>query len=284
MVVVIADQNPVTLGKQGKKRAHGSRITKKFADVEDCTVSSTQGTEGLENGHDTFLSRNGNTRSNPNYLEGDLSPTVSSPSYAMYDSGSYNQADRSREYSLVESKSLLETHNNGSSTKANGKPSIINRDINEKAVLNLQTKQVEYNSIVHKDKDSQFEKGCNPWWLKLPYVLAIFLRRGSDHNGPKGLYSLQMNSSSNDGNSVSCTVAFQDRGDATNFCYLLESFFEELGDVNADIVPLTIQELEGAVKAGELKVIVVRKGQLHLYAGQPLAEVEAALHSLSEES
>lgn len=70
---------------------------------------------------------------------------------------------------------------------------------------------------------------------------AIFLRRGSDGNGPKGLYSLQMNSSLNDGNSTSYTVAFEDRGDATNFCYLLESFFEELGDVSADIVPLTIQ-------------------------------------------
>ena len=42
------------------------------------------------------------------------------------------------------------------------------------------------------------------------------------------------------------------------------------------------QELDEAVKAGELKLIVVRKGQLHLYAGQPLAEAETALRSLLE--
>lgn len=41
--------------------------------------------------------------------------------------------------------------------------------------------------------------------------------------------------------SASYTIVFQDRGDAMNFCFLLESFFVDLGDVNADVVPLTIQ-------------------------------------------
>lgn len=50
-----------------------------------------------------------------------------------------------------------------------------------------------------------------------------------------------MDLSSENDDSPSYTVAFQDRGDATNFCYLLESFFEGLGDVSADVVPLTIQ-------------------------------------------
>ncbi|RZR83528.1 hypothetical protein BHM03_00010151 [Ensete ventricosum] len=70
---------------------------------------------------------------------------------------------------------------------------------------------------------------------------AIFLRRGSDGNGPKGLYSLDISSSSVEEKSPSYTIAFQDRGDATNFCYLVKTFFEDLGDVNADIVPLTIK-------------------------------------------
>ncbi|KAG1365228.1 hypothetical protein COCNU_12G002280 [Cocos nucifera] len=282
----IAHQNPVkepsVLDEQGKKRARGFAMTNKFAEVEGYTVSSTQGTERLENDHGSSFSRTRNTRSDTDYIEGDLSPEVSSSTNAVYDFRSHTQADISKVASLMENKSMLEMQNNETSTKANGKPSIINRNIKKKAGLDLQTKQVEHKSVLKKDKDSQFDKVYNLWWLKLPYVLAIFLRRGSDGNSPKGLYSLQMNSSSDDGDFTSYTVAFQDRGDATNFCYLLESFFEELGDVSADVVPLTIQELDEAVKAGELKLIVVRKGQLHLYAGQPLAEAETALRSLLE--
>lgn len=41
-----------------------------------------------------------------------------------------------------------------------------------------------------------------------------------------------------------------------------------------------LQELSEAVESNELKLIVVRKGQLQLYAGQPLAEVETVLRSL----
>lgn len=50
-----------------------------------------------------------------------------------------------------------------------------------------------------------------------------------------------MDSSSDDEDSASYTIAFQDQGDATNFCYLLETFFEELGDFTADVVPLTMK-------------------------------------------
>nr|XP_010931644.2 LOW QUALITY PROTEIN: uncharacterized protein LOC105052511 [Elaeis guineensis] len=280
----IAHQNPVkepsALEEQGKKRARCSAMTNKFAEVEGDTVSSTQGTERLEKDHGSSSSRTRNTTSNPDYIEGDLSLEVSSSTNAAYRSRSHTQADISKEASLMENKSMLEMQNNESSTKANGKSSIVNRNIKKKAGLDSQTKQVEHKSVLKKDKDRQIDEGYNPWWLKLPYVLAIFLHRGSDGNGPKGLYTLRMNSSSDDGDSTSYTVAFQDRGDATNFCYLVESFFEELGDVSADIVPLTIQELDEAARAGELKLIVVRKGQLDLYAGQPLVEAETALRSL----
>ena len=42
-----------------------------------------------------------------------------------------------------------------------------------------------------------------------------------------------------------------------------------------------LQELHEAVSDG-MKVIVVKKRQLQLYAGQPFADVETALHSLVE--
>lgn len=64
------------------------------------------------------------------------------------------------------------------------------------------------------------------------------MRRGPELENSEGFYSLKMNShSGNEG--CSCTIAFEDRVDACNFCYLLESFFEDLGDFSADAVPLS---------------------------------------------
>lgn len=45
-----------------------------------------------------------------------------------------------------------------------------------------------------------------------------------------------------------------------------------------------LQEQLDAVKSGTKKVIVVKKGQLKLYAGQPFEDVEKALHALVEEN
>lgn len=67
---------------------------------------------------------------------------------------------------------------------------------------------------------------------------AILMRRGSEKEEPAGLYALRTPYQAGD---QACTVAFEDRGDANNFCYLLESYFEDLGDFSADIVPLSIQ-------------------------------------------
>lgn len=56
----------------------------------------------------------------------------------------------------------------------------------------------------------------------------------SYHNaeGAKGLFTLAIKGDS------SHTIAFEDQGDASDFCYLLQSFFENLGDFSAEIVPL----------------------------------------------
>lgn len=132
-----------------------------------------------------------------------------------------------------------------------------------------------------RGKESRPGSHENQWWIKLHYVFGIFLHRGSK-SLDKGLYSLRMNSAAHDGKQYSYTITFQDRGDAINFSFLLESFFEDLGNVSADVVPLTIHELDDAIRSGDLKLIVARKGQLALYAGQPLDEVENALRSLLE--
>ncbi|KAK0607657.1 hypothetical protein LWI29_018218 [Acer saccharum] len=120
------------------------------------------------------------------------------------------------------------------------------------------------------------------WWLKLPYVLAILMRRGPEHE-EEGFFTLRSTSQAQDQSQTPYTVAFENHGDANNFCHLLESYFEDLGlvDFNADIIPLPVKELHDAVESIR-RVIVVRKGQLKLYAGQPFADVEMALHSLIE--
>lgn len=65
------------------------------------------------------------------------------------------------------------------------------------------------------------------------------MQRGPDDEGPEGLFALKSSSQVN--GILSHTVLFEDRGDATNFCYLLQSFFEDLGDFSAEIVPLPVK-------------------------------------------
>uniref|UniRef100_A0A6N2MW30 Uncharacterized protein n=1 Tax=Salix viminalis TaxID=40686 RepID=A0A6N2MW30_SALVM len=87
-------------------------------------------------------------------------------------------------------------------------------------------------------------------------------------------------------------VAFEDRGDANNFCYLPESF-EDLGGFRAYIVPLQTKLsnparflrhqaylytfLEASLSLRQFSVIVVEKGRPELYGGQPFSAAEMAL-------
>ncbi|KAF5192530.1 Abc subfamily c protein [Thalictrum thalictroides] len=137
------------------------------------------------------------------------------------------------------------------------------------------TRHVEHKQMVNKCEDKRGSVDNDKWWLSLPYALAILLRRSSESEGPGGLYSLKM-----DDGCPSYIVAFEDQRDASNFCYILDTFFEELGDLNADVVPLSIKELKDEVESSTRNVIVIRKGELCLYAGQPLADVEMTLRSL----
>ncbi|KAA8548940.1 hypothetical protein F0562_000624 [Nyssa sinensis] len=148
----------------------------------------------------------------------------------------------------------------------------------------LKGREVGRKQATNLARDNKSDTKTDLWWLSLPYVLAILMRRGHEGEGPRGLFTLKINSHAKDDHDSSHTVAFEDRGDATNFCYLLQSFFEDLGDFNADIVPLSTKELDEEVKSNAMKVIVVRKGQLQLYAGQPLTDVEMALLSLVKQS
>ncbi|KAK9289144.1 hypothetical protein L1049_017617 [Liquidambar formosana] len=189
------------------------------------------------------------------------------------------EAMKSRESTEVETKNSLSfTKENRDTTTKSDKPAMLSRNDSSKR------REVGCKPLPNKFRDNQSEFKSDLWWLNLPYALAILLRRGSDNEGPGGLYTLKITSNAQDQSVSAYTVVFEDRGDANNFCYLLESFFEDLSDFSADIVPLSIKELHKAVKSHTMKLIVVKKGQLHLYAGQPLADVEMALRSLVEQN
>lgn len=64
------------------------------------------------------------------------------------------------------------------------------------------------------------------------------MNRGSDDGELEGLFTLKIPSKTQDIEESTYTVAFEDHVDANNFCYLLESFFEELENFTTDVVPL----------------------------------------------
>ncbi|KAL2464055.1 embryo defective [Forsythia ovata] len=141
----------------------------------------------------------------------------------------------------------------------------------------LYGKEVGNTQAANNIEDIKSESETDFWWLNLPYVLGILMHRGHEE-GRHGLYTLKSTSSA--GGDFSHTVAFEDCGDAINFCCLLQSYFGDLKDFGAEIVPLKIADLHGAVKSHTMRLVVVKKGQLQLYVGQPLADAEMALRAL----
>ncbi|GJZ70060.1 hypothetical protein Tco_0633610 [Tanacetum coccineum] len=79
---------------------------------------------------------------------------------------------------------------------------------------------------------------------------AVHMQRGEEDE-ESGLFVIRSDSQTQSG--LIHTVAFEDRGDAMNFCYLLESFFEDLEDFSTNIqaVKLSSQrELKRKLKKG----------------------------------
>ncbi|KAK6803767.1 hypothetical protein RDI58_001551 [Solanum bulbocastanum] len=175
---------------------------------------------------------------------------------------------------------LVEVMDSGESRRIKS-TTMMNRRKNSNRNGTSNMKEVKNQKVVNPKEGTKSGNDTDFWWFSLPFVLAIRMRRGHDDEGPEGLFTLKSSSQVN--GSLSHTVAFEDRGDATNFCYLLQSFFEDLGDFSAEIVPLPVKELSDAIRSHTMKVIVVKKGKLKLYAGQPLTDAEMALRSLVEQ-
>ncbi|ESQ55894.1 hypothetical protein EUTSA_v10025032mg [Eutrema salsugineum] len=140
---------------------------------------------------------------------------------------------------------------------------------------------------VRKGKQRAREKQSgnenNMWWLKLPYVLRILMRSNIDQEITEGYFTMRTESMEQNEGQVSHMIAFEDQSDAINFSYLLESVFEDLDDFSANIAPISTKDLYNELSSGGKNVIVVKKRQLTLYAGQPFEDVERALRTLIQE-
>ncbi|CAH8324205.1 unnamed protein product [Eruca vesicaria subsp. sativa] len=127
------------------------------------------------------------------------------------------------------------------------------------------------------------ERQDKTWWLKLPYVLRILMRSNIDQEVSEGYFTMRTESMERNKGQVSHMIAFEDQSDAVNFSYLLETVFEDLDDFSANVVPISTKDLYNEVSSGDKNVIVVKKRQLTLYAGQPFEDVERALHTMIQE-
>ncbi|KAH9620967.1 hypothetical protein KSS87_016718 [Heliosperma pusillum] len=116
------------------------------------------------------------------------------------------------------------------------------------------------------------------WWSTLPCVFAILMQKGLGSEAQQGFYTLHIHSDAE--YEASYTVAFEDQNDARNFSFILDSVFGDLPDAAVDVVMMSTQELKEILNSVKKNVVVARKGELKLYAGQPLEDAESALRLL----
>ncbi|KHN03357.1 hypothetical protein glysoja_004383 [Glycine soja] len=187
---------------------------------------------------------------------------------------------RANQPELVTQKSVSSVPSEEGGKVVDDKSKVMQDSINGNSRHELAKK----NSQANRVKVKQANTKTDVWWLNLHYVFVILMQRDSEE-GLEGLYyglkftSKEQEQSDDD----SYTVAFEDHADANNFCFLLKSFFEDLGSFSAYAVPMPIQELNEEIISRAKKVVVVKKRQLQLYAGQPLADVEMHLRSIIEQ-
>nr|ABK26563.1 unknown [Picea sitchensis] len=137
----------------------------------------------------------------------------------------------------------------------------------------------DWKTAASKENECQRELQNRFWWMDLPYVMCIGLYRNNKGEVLKGLYSLEMvpgiESASKPG--PYHTIAFQDHADARNFCYILQSHYNDLGDASVHVIPLSSKEFYEEAMSTAFRVTVIKKGELRLHIGQPVEEVESRI-------
>ncbi|XP_030975918.1 uncharacterized protein LOC115995477 [Quercus lobata] len=283
-------EDKVKRGNSDSKDANGTLMFKKKLKFKSPPMKVRNGSKGFGGTKDRIRNVDNGKKSGSKSVEGDRRKLRGQES--LSDLGNAQQRNGRVVQKTDSERSSVEVVNSEQSVKfetqhshkfTNGNEGTASTSDNHAVFSingNSKHREVGDEPLANKFIEKQPNTESDFWWLRLPHVLAILMRRGSDHEGQGGLYTLKISPEAQEQRDC-YTVAFEDRVDASNFCFLLESFFEDLGDFSSDVVPLPVKELHEAVSDG-MKVIVVKKRQLQLYAGQPFADVETALHSLVE--
>ncbi|XP_050240037.1 uncharacterized protein LOC126689055 [Quercus robur] len=281
-------EDKVKRGNSDSKDANGTLMFKKKLKFKSPPMKVKNGSKGFGGTKDRIRNVDNGKKSGSKSVEGDRRKLRGQES--LSDLGNAQQRNGRVVQKTDSERSSVEVVNSEQSVKfetqhshkfTNGNEGTASTSDNHAVFSingNSKHREVGDEPLANKFIEKQPNTESDFWWLRLPHVLAILMRRGSDHEGQGGLYTLKISPEAQEQRDC-YTVAFEDRVDASNFCFLLESFFEDLGDFSSDVVPLPVKELHEAVSDG-MKVIVVKKRQLQLYAGQPFADVEMALHSL----
>ncbi|KAK9992272.1 hypothetical protein SO802_027257 [Lithocarpus litseifolius] len=282
-------EDKVQRGNSDSKDANGTLMFKKKLKFKSPPMKVRNGSKGFGGTKDRIRNVDNGKKSGSKSVEGDRrklrgQESLSDLGNAQQRNGVVQKTNSERSsVEVVNSQQSVKFETQHSHKFTNGNEGTASTSDNHDVLsINGNSKHSEVGDelLANKFREKQPNVESDLWWSRLPHVLAILMRRGSDHEGEGGLYTLEIAPEAQEQRNC-YTVAFEDRVDASNFCFLLESFFEDLGDFSADVVPLPVKELHEAVSDG-MKVIVVKKRQLQLYAGQPFADVEMALHSLVE--
>ncbi|KAM0939572.1 hypothetical protein DsansV1_C20g0164871 [Dioscorea sansibarensis] len=112
------------------------------------------------------------------------------------------------------------------------------------------------------------------WWLDLRSVLCIELYTAEDGNPRVGFYSLEMAADLVLDPKQYHVIAFEDPGDAKNFCYIIQAHMDMLGSGKAFVIARPPKDAFRDAKADGFNVTVIRKGEIKLNVDQTLEEVE----------
>ncbi|GLJ18588.1 hypothetical protein SUGI_0330990 [Cryptomeria japonica] len=153
---------------------------------------------------------------------------------------------------------------NFSEEELNNMKRIKERITNENEKFGREAMLSKYRGYKPKKKD-------HLWWIDLPYVLCIELYRNKDGELVRGFYSLEMVPDLEPRAKYRHVIAFEDRGDAKNFCYILRSSLE---NASARVIPRTSKDLYREAQSEGYKVTVIKKARIQLYFDKPLEEVE----------
>lgn len=143
-----------------------------------------------------------------------------------------------------------------------------------KARMQKESDMFGREAMLSKYSEYKSKKEDHLWWLDLPYVLCIGLYRDKNGEVMKGLYSLEMAAELDSNRQHFHVVAFEDKRDAKNFCYILRN---KLENAIVNVVLRAPKELYREAKSEDYKVTVVRKAQIQMYIDKPLEELEGII-------